>query len=178
MSFAFLSHQQTIKETIQRAENDGVIFLAAASNYGGNCGRAFPAKLDEVICIHASDGFGNSSGMDPSPKKFSENFSTLGVAIRSISQEGIYLSGTSYSTPMAAGIVANVLRFIEHATSGGMLTEEQRNEAFSRTGMRKILLAMSENRDGYQFVIPWRKMWSKGSKTQNIVTKIEEALKE
>ena len=140
MSFAFSSDQTDIKQAIEDAENNGVIFFAAASNYGGHSGRKFPAKLDKVLCLHASDGNGNKSGMDPSPKPLSENLTTLGVAIPSIWEKGVYLAGTSYSTPVAVGIAANVLRFIEHVAKEDLLTEEQRNEAFSRTGMRKILV--------------------------------------
>lgn len=178
MSFAFPDNQPAIKKAIENAENDGSVFFAAASNYGGNTSRLFPAKLDKVLCIHASDGHGNKSGMDPSPKMYSENISTLGVAIPSIWKDGVYLSGTSYSTPVAAGIAANVLRFVQHVADAGMLTQEQRNEAFSRTGIKNIMLAMSEPRDQYQYVTPWRRMWNKDAMIPDVVTKIKEALKE
>ncbi|PMD46968.1 subtilisin-like protein [Hyaloscypha variabilis F] len=179
MSFAFLNDQPIIKEAIKNAEKEGVIFFAAASNYGGNTPRLFPAKLhDRVLCIHASDGAGNKSGMDPTPKPFSENLSTLGVAIPSISEPGVFVSGTSYSTPVMVGMAANILRFVQHVTNEGLLTEEQRIEAFTRMGVRNILLAMSDVRDKYNYVTPWRKMWNVGAGVGDVVSKIKEALKE
>jgi hypothetical protein len=179
MSFAFLDDQPTIKEAIKNAEKEGVIFFAAASNYGGNTPRLFPARLhDKVLCIHASDGYGNKSGMDPTPKRHSENFSTLGVAIPSISKPGVSVSGTSYSTPIMVGMAANILRFVQHAANNKLLTEEQRTEAFTRMGVRKILLAMSELRDKYNYITPWRKMWNVGAAIEDVVYQIKEALKE
>ncbi|PVH69595.1 subtilisin-like protein, partial [Cadophora sp. DSE1049] len=177
MSFSFLTDQPTIKEAINNAENEGVVFFAAASNYGGNTARLFPAKLDRVLCIHASDGHGNKSGLDPTPKQSSENLSTLGVAIPSISELGVLVSGTSYSTPIMVGMTANILRFVQHVTNAGLLTEEQRTEAFTRMGVRNILLAMSERRDKYDYVTPWRMMWNDGAGVEDVVSKIKEALK-
>lgn len=177
MSFAFLNDHTDIRQAIEDAENDGIIPFAAASNCGGNGSRKFPAKLDKVICLHASDGNGNKSGMDPSPRSCSDNLTTLGVAIPPISGES-HLTGTSYSTPVAVGIAANVLRFVEHVTRAGFMNGDQRGEAFRRAGMKKILMAMSEDRDGYRFITPWRKMWAEGSMVEDIAWKIKQALSE
>jgi len=179
MSFAFLNDQPTIKEAIKNAEKKGVVFFAAASNYGGNTPRLFPSKLhDKVLCIHASDGDGNKSGMDPTPKLFSESLSTLGVAVPSIFPPDVFVSGTSYSTPIMVGMAANILRFVQHVTDKGLLTEEQRIGALTRMGVRNTLLAMSELRDSYNYVTPWRKMWNVGADVGVVVSKIKGALKE
>jgi subtilisin family serine protease len=178
MSFGLAEKNDAIKDAIEKAEYNGVIMFAAASNYGGNTGRAFPARLEHVLCVHASDGNGTTSGMDPSPKMGRDNFSTLGVAIPSVTENGVYLSGTSYSTPVAAGIAANILRFVQHLTDTGELAEEYRKEAFRRIGMKNILLAMSNSRDGYHYIAPWWKMWDKTSTQQRVAWMIMEALKE
>src|SRR3569833_636015 len=97
MSFGLDRDHGAVKAAVSKAEYDGVVILAAASNYGGNKPRAFPARMDKVICVHASDGNGYPSGMDPFPRASQTNFTTLGVAIPSISATDVYLSGTSYS---------------------------------------------------------------------------------
>lgn len=176
MSFGLTGDNDAISHAIERAEGEGVIMFAAASNYGGNTGRAFPARLEQVLCIHASDGNGNKSGMDPSPRAGRENLSTLGVAIPSVTEKETYLSGTSYSTPVAAGIAANILRFIQNLADTNMLAEKYRIKAFSRTGMRNILLAMSNDRDGYRYIAPWWNMWDNVPTKQKVAWKIEEAL--
>ena len=177
MSFRLPKPNRAIQTAIERAETAGVIIFAAASNYGGNTGRGFPANTDRVLCIHAADGHGEKSGMNPSVKMWSENISTLGVAIQSSLEDDVYLEGTSYSTPVAAGIAANILRFVQHSAQDHKLSEDQCMEAFSRTGMRNILLAMSEPRDGYDYVTPWRKMWHEDATDEDVVTKIKEALR-
>ncbi|KAJ4176207.1 hypothetical protein NW767_015524 [Fusarium falciforme] len=180
MSFGLENKHPAIEKAIRAAEGEGIICTVAASNYGGNAARAFPAKLDQVLCIHAGDGNGNKSGLDPTPRRHKENLSTLGVCIPSEWEDDVYVTGTSYAAPVAAGIAANVLRFVQHATEMNMLTPEERQEAFGLRGMRNIMLAMCEAsaRDGYNFVAPWRRMWNVGSEMQHVVSKIKEALKD
>lgn len=89
------------------------------------------------------------------------------------------MAGTSYSTPVAIGIAANVLRFVEHVTREGLMNDKQRDYVFRRDGMKKILKAMSEERgDGYQFITPWRKMWDEDSTMDGVVSNMKQALKE
>jgi len=45
-----------VKDTVNHAAVAGKIMFAAASNCGGNGGRAYPARDPNVICIYASDG--------------------------------------------------------------------------------------------------------------------------
>lgn len=174
MSFGMSEDDDAIESAIGKAENDGVIIFAAASNYGGNANRAFPARMDKVLCIHASDGNGNKGEVNPSPKRDCDNFSTLGVAIESIWEHGVYLSGTSYSTPVAAGFAANVLQYIRHCP--GLSTKDIK-KASSRVGMKSILFAMSESRDQYNYVTPWRRMWHDGDTIDDVTLKIKEALR-
>ncbi|KAK2592385.1 hypothetical protein QQS21_009904 [Conoideocrella luteorostrata] len=172
ISFGLLSDHDGIKREIELAEINGIIVCAAASNSGGNARRSFPARMDKVICVHASDGNGNKSGMDPAPKSDSDNFSTLGVGIESVWEPGVRKSGTSFSTPILVGIIANVLQY------SGCLSDEHRRKVFSRAGMRSILRAMSVPSDGYRYVTPWRKFWDGESTTSDIKSKIKEALKD
>ncbi|KAK2608930.1 hypothetical protein QQS21_002506 [Conoideocrella luteorostrata] len=175
MSFGLSEDNAAIELAIEKAENHGIIFFAAASNYGGNTRRAFPARMDRVLCIHASDGYGNKSGQDPAPIGDRVNLSTLGVAIESVWESGVYLSGTSYSTPIAAGIAANILRYVQTCSE---LTEKYRLKAFRLVGMRNILKAMSVDIDNYHYIAPWRRMWDPDSTDEDVTLKIKQALKD
>ncbi|KAM5378794.1 hypothetical protein ACJZ2D_004267 [Fusarium nematophilum] len=179
MSFGISNASEEIRGAIRDAEAAGIICTIAASNYGSNEMRSFPAKLDQVLCIHAGDGNGNKSGLNPTPLRWRDNLSTLGVCIPSEwrGEEDHYVSGTSYAAPVAAGIAANVLRFVQWATDEGFMTQPQRMNAYSCAGMRHIMLAMCEPRDGYDFVMPWRRMWSEGSTERDVISKMKEALK-
>ncbi|RSL40082.1 hypothetical protein CEP53_013603 [Fusarium sp. AF-6] len=166
-----------IKKIIKEAENSGVIFFVAASNNGVHAGRSFPATLDTVLCIHATDGRGNTGSMNPDPESHRDNFSTLGVAIPSVWENGVYLSGTSYATPVAASMAAVILGFIKAAVAAGKMPKESIEEVFDRQGMKNILLAMTMLRDGYNCIVPWREFWPLGSGHDVLIASIEKALK-
>ncbi len=102
--------QQLIKNLVEK----GKLIFAAASNGGGNEPRAFSAKEDGVFCIHVSDGKGNKNGINPAPIG-SADFSTLGNAIDSRwDGKEIFISESSFATPIDAAIAANALEFIRH----------------------------------------------------------------
>lgn len=180
MSFGLPNANEGIRGVIRDAESKGIICTVAASNCGSNDTRSFPAKLDQVLCIHTGDGNGNKSGQNPTPMSRKENLSTLGVCIPSVweGEDGHYVSGTSFAAPVAAGIAVNVLQFVQYAKDQGWMTEIQYKNAYSCSGMRYIMLAMCEPqaRDGYDFVVPWRRMWSQNATESDVVSKMEEAL--
>ncbi|RSL88381.1 hypothetical protein CEP51_001718 [Fusarium floridanum] len=176
MSFS-IPKTSEVKKIIKEAENTGVIFFVAASNNGVHAGRSFPATLDTVLCIHATDGKGNKGSMNPDPESHRDNFSTLGVAIPSVWENGVYLSGTSYATPVAAGMAGVILSFIKAAVAAGKMPKESIEEAFDRQGMKNILLAMTMLRDGYHCIVPWREFWPLGSGQDTLIASIEKALK-
>ncbi|KAM0429963.1 hypothetical protein ACHAPT_005967 [Fusarium lateritium] len=175
MSFS-MPKASAVRRIIKKAENDGIIIFAAASNCGIHSGRSFPASLDTVLCIHAADGNGNKSAMNPNPEPYRDNLSTLGVAIPSDREEGVSISGTSYATPVAAGMAAVILAFMDAAVAAGEMQPEDREEAFDRQGMRRILLKMSVSRDGYNCIVPWREFWPPDASQQMLILKIQEAL--
>ncbi|KAH0426569.1 subtilisin [Colletotrichum camelliae] len=133
----------------------GRIVLAAASNGGGNRSRASPASMRGVICVHASDGFGNKADFNPNPKEDVTNFSTLGVDILSrFEGEEVYISGTSYATPIAAGIVANFLHFARQNTD---MSEEDLIFLHSPEGAERMLQGISTSRDTFDYICPWKR---------------------
>ena len=133
----------------------GRIVLAAAANGGGNDRCAFPARRTGVIAIHATDKKGNRAEFNPDPEGDS-NFATLGVDIYS-KWDGyrVSASGTSYATPIAAGIAANILEFARHNLQ---LTKKDKDWLYSARGMRMVLSRLSNLRpDGYRYIRFWRK---------------------
>lgn len=143
-------------------KNKKLIF-AAASNGGGNEPRAFPAKEFGVFCIHVSDGKGNKTGINP-PAGYIDNFSTLGHAVESQwNRETTYISGSSFSTPIAAAIAANALEFIRQC----LMDELGFFQSFQ--GMRALFRCLSDRMDGYDYVKPWKKyLWDDGRDAREV----------
>ena len=70
----------------------------------------------------------------------------------------IYLSGTSFATPIAAAIAANVL---EWARWNLKLTKDQKRLLYSAGYVRKIFVKMMQARSGIHYVQPWT-LWNDG----------------
>lgn len=131
---------------------DKLIF-AAASNDGGNGTRTYPALNEGVFAIHATNGRGEPSGMNP-PKEFGDNFSTLGVAIDSQwKKKELSISGTSFATPVAAAMAANALEFTRR-----VLTEPDDKPDFfhSYQGMGTLFRCLKDEVHGYDYIKPWQ----------------------
>ncbi|KAF6810480.1 pfs domain-containing protein [Colletotrichum sojae] len=108
MSFGFEEADEAIEMAVEDATQAGKLVIAAASNNGRRSGRARPARRDDVVCIHATDGNGKQSGMNPSPVPETDNFATLEVAVPSRrNNEDVWKSGTSFAVPVAAGFAAD-----------------------------------------------------------------------
>jgi len=136
-----------------------IVFAAAGNNKGGNSPRSWPARKSNVIAIHATDGLGSSVNINPTPKG-EWCFATLGHGIehRAYGTDGedgdaLYVSGTSFATPIAAGIAANIMEYARHHVPD--LNEDRKKRLYSAPGMRAIFKAMSEERGGYYYVQPW-----------------------
>ncbi|UPK95908.1 hypothetical protein LCI18_006843 [Fusarium solani-melongenae] len=175
MSFS-IPPTSAVRKIIKEAEKAGVIMFVAASNNGANTGRSFPATLPTVLCIHATDGKGNKGDMNPEPEDNRENLSTLGVAVPSVWEKSVYLSGTSYATPVAAAMAAVILCFIEAAVAANKMPEEIKEEAFDREGMKSILMSMAVLRDGYNCIFPWRRFLPPDAEQGVLIARIRNAL--
>jgi len=177
MSFGLSTVNAKIRRAIQSHRN--TIFFAATHNDGGNREIAYPAKHSMVIGINSTDGRGNRSAFNPSPQDGQLNFSTLGEAVESQYRDAsgercqVWKSGTSYATPIAAGISATIL---EYAMAKLDLDDVNTDRLYSCDGIRAILKIMSEKRDGYDYVAPWI-LWKQDESEALIHSKIHEALR-
>ncbi|RYP66887.1 hypothetical protein DL771_007544 [Monosporascus sp. 5C6A] len=174
MSFGFEPRNEAIDNAIERAFKAEKLMFAAASNEGGNKGRSRPGKNSNVICIHACDGKGNKGDMSPNPEKKKDNFTTLGVAVKSRwKKQTVYKSGTSFATPVAAAIAADVLEFANLKCD---LSGEDKKRLYKRDGMLEVFRAMSTERDGYDYVQPGH-MWD-GKDDDEVAKTIRDTLAE
>lgn len=163
MSFGSWELDYNIEDALERAVKKDVLLFAAACNGGANQPRAWPARRDDVFCIHACDGLGNKATTNPNPLAQNDNFTVLGVNITSRwKEEVVEKSGTSFATPVAAGFAANIIEFAKlHWDLDGAGLAKQRNlkKICTFSGMRAVFRALcrvpgpeTTNRDGYDYV--------------------------
>ncbi|KAH9207228.1 peptidase S8/S53 domain-containing protein [Leptodontidium sp. 2 PMI_412] len=166
MSFGFERAIPEIGEAIRYAESKNVVLFAAANNKGGNEDVCFPARLSQVICIHATDGEGNPASFTASSEQGEDNFAVLGERVMSNWPLGlgqghqVRKSGTSCATPIAAGIAAMVLYFARSylALNPDKFPADRFHfEKLSTTdGMRKVFHRLAKPRGaGYNYVCRW-----------------------
>ncbi|QYS96040.1 Peptidase_S8 domain-containing protein [Trichoderma simmonsii] len=166
MSFGFRTREidgyHEIQEAITNAHAKHVLLFAAASNSGGSLGRTYPARDQNVIAIHATDTDGNRSRFSPTPLKHDINLATVGEAIESAwpaylpgNSNSKFLrckSGTSFATPIAAGIAAFLLLYAK------IYLPDKADALKSRQKMQELLMRMAvkepgqTDRDGYCFI--------------------------
>jgi hypothetical protein len=131
-----------LQAAINTASEQNVIMFAAASNSGGRQGRAYPASSPKVICVHSTDVNGGRSSFSPTASPDRINLATVGESIQSAWPESFcddsnpecvkYKSGTSYATPIAAGIGAFLMQYARlHLTADAaeMMKQQDRMEA-------------------------------------------------
>ncbi|KAH6632373.1 hypothetical protein F5144DRAFT_533854 [Chaetomium tenue] len=125
MSFGWPSSDfdghSTLQGAIDSAYANKVLMFAAASNSGGRLGRAYPASSSQVICVHSTNTYGSASDFSPTPEPNAVNLATVGESVESAwpmhlcpsDNMGctVYRSGTSYATPIMAGMAAFLLQY-------------------------------------------------------------------
>lgn len=126
MSFGWPSSDfegyRDVEAAIDRAYCKKVLMFAAAANSGGRLGRAYPASSSQVICVHSTNTYGGASNFSPTAEPNAINIATVGEWIQSAWPMLLYRdrsnpkcvesrSGTSYATPIIAGIAAFLLQY-------------------------------------------------------------------
>lgn len=165
MSFGFPSlteDLECIRSAILHAHAQNVVLFAAARNSGGLQRVAYPAAQSEVICVRSSDGHGNASLFNPSTEGGSEiEFSVVGEAVLSSWAGGPArrMSGTSFATPVAAGIAAIVMDYLAQKSRTWDAGDAQyvAKRIRSKRGVEEVFLKhLSTKRGDFNFLCPWR----------------------
>ncbi|OBT94327.2 hypothetical protein VE01_07702 [Pseudogymnoascus verrucosus] len=161
MSFGFdelTLERDCIRSAILHAHYKGTVLFAAARNNGGLKQIAYPASETEVICINSTDGEGNPSSFNPSSKN-DKNFGTVGEAVLSSWPHSgkKRMTGTSFATPIAAGIAAFTMDFMEQKKKGW---SEHDQYVAARIKRNRGIIAvfdkhLSDLRVDFRFLCPW-----------------------
>ncbi|KAK4209363.1 intracellular serine protease [Rhypophila decipiens] len=168
------SQYKDLQDEITRLVKARKLIFAAASNTGGNGTRPWPANQLGLFCIHAANepGKPNRVDMNPDPEEWLDNFSTLGQEINSY-WKGEYrsISGTSFATPVAAAIAANVLEFARHKLSADVVTHFS-----SYGGMRTLFRShmVNNSMNGvYHYLRPWKEGLWDGRTEDEVAARLE-----
>ncbi|SPO02494.1 uncharacterized protein DNG_05167 [Cephalotrichum gorgonifer] len=150
MSFGFTDGSEQgcddLRDAILHAHASGTLIFAAASNAGAHStAPAFPARLSNVFCIYSGDGMGNSAATNLTARRYAPNFLTLGEAVEGAGKKR--KSGTSFATPIAAGIAAFLLLYAYQNLPPG---EARRFKEYDK--MRDLLFHLSIERGGYNVI--------------------------
>ncbi|KAK1056933.1 hypothetical protein LTR74_014531 [Friedmanniomyces endolithicus] len=192
MSFGYQNAIPAIGEVID--DNAGkVIMFGAASNCGGNAPISWPARHPNVICVFATDADGNFYRKDPTPQK-GTNLAVLGTSVGGCWPPALndggnlqHKSGTSCATPIAAGIAGVVMKlmrarksaFLESLPVFSKLWNEKKKLKYEQHlltlgkpwGMKAVLGLMTEERQGYDYIAPWR-LFDNDNEDRDIVKEI------
>lgn len=157
MSFGFptcrIDGYGTLEESINQACVQGTLIFAAASNGGAQHGRAYPARDANVVCVNSVNTNGDRSCFSPTASSGDTSLATVGEAVESAwpahlcfeGEEAKYSavkSGTSYATPIMAGIAAFLLTYARLNLS------EKAQKLRRRSRMVKLLQRIAQKDDG------------------------------
>ncbi|KAL5608599.1 hypothetical protein FOVSG1_003280 [Fusarium oxysporum f. sp. vasinfectum] len=184
MSFGIREYDETMSTAISNALNHRTLLFAAASNDGGNRGRAFPAQYPSVFCIYSTDGNGNPSKFNPTASETDVNFSLLGENVSSHWPAGLngieetvnVMSGTSVATPIAAGLAASILSFVRQQDQNIAVESESLGSWLKRdNSMDAVFKSMVRQRrgEGYDYITP-HTLFDRGSTMDDVYRKIRD----
>ncbi|KAI1169869.1 peptidase S8/S53 domain-containing protein [Nemania sp. FL0916] len=170
LSLGFKSDIPEIKAAIKEAiDQSRTIIVAAAGNWGYNYPPPFPASQRGVLRVHAVDGNGKDAQVNV--KVDSNNrFATLGLGIESEWQgKKVWLTGTSFATPIFSAIVANILQFAQQELG---LNHFKWKTLSSFQGIQSALTYMCTDAEKFAYLAPW----SRGMSKNEVADAIQESL--
>jgi subtilisin family serine protease len=155
MSFGWDYEDDEVSKALKFARDKETLLFASTSNDGLRVqSMLYPARADEVISIDAADENGTPAGFNPSSSFGRERFTAPGIGITSPGCDEL-LKGTSFSSPIAAGIAALVLEFARQFPLSASPTVS--DHLRKRRGMVLVLKKMTIAGPGNQFhfLCPW-----------------------
>ncbi|KAI8712720.1 Peptidase-S8 domain-containing protein [Fusarium sp. LHS14.1] len=167
MSFGWPSSDfdgyDALEAAIDKAISKKVLMFAAAANSGGRLGRAYPASSSQVICVHSTNTNGSASDFSPTAEPNAINIATVGESVQSAwpmllcqNNNANYMmsrSGTSYATPIVAGMAAFLLQYARlHLSEGEALALKRREKMEALLRRCAVRGPSYQPRDGYFFV--------------------------
>lgn len=194
MSFGWPSSEfddhATLQAAIDKAYFKKILIFAAASNSGARLARAYPASSSQVICVHSTNTYGSRSDFSPTAQLNTINIATVGESVQSAwptllcdeqnaSECVKSRSGTSYATPILAGISAFLLQYARLN-----LPETDAQELKRKEKMEALLKRCAQRgpnhdpRDGYFYVeLSLHKHNLFGEEMKNVNYEMSKALK-
>ncbi|KAI6330624.1 hypothetical protein MCOR07_005526 [Pyricularia oryzae] len=135
-----------LRDALRYAQTKDVLLFAAASNAGSSRVRAFPARSTDVICVLSTCAQGKPSQFSPPAIEGDANLATVGEDVESLmrsdsSGQGLLTcvkSGTSFATPIMAGIAAMLVRYVR------ILLPENKNDVMNKAVMDKLLIGVAQ----------------------------------
>jgi subtilisin family serine protease len=163
-----------LAKAIKEAVGKNKLIFAAASNTGQYGSRAWPATATGVFAIHATNDHGTvDTDLNPQPSEILDNFATFGCNVVSF-WDGQYrsISGTSFATPIAAAIAANIVEFIRRKLPDIA-------DQFTKYSTMKRLFKERMTPDGpagsYHILKPWvQELWSEENDIENVCRELHE----
>jgi thermitase len=126
LSLAFTSSSSTLQNAVNYAWNKGAIIVAAAANYSTST-PYYPAALNNVVAVSATDQNDNLASFS----NYGDwvDVSAPGVSIYTTANGGGYRtgSGTSFSSPIVAGLAALVFSLNPSLTNTQVVSLIQNN---------------------------------------------------
>ncbi|RKK27086.1 hypothetical protein BFJ66_g15799 [Fusarium oxysporum f. sp. cepae] len=162
-----------LKEVLDKLVLNRKLIFAAASNSGGNRSRPWPANHSGVFCIHATNERAVPNlNMNPIAKSSTDNFATLGENIQSYWMgEKRCISGTSFATPIAAAMAANILEFARRN-----LSEDEAYALQAYGPMRRLfrnkMTDNGETNGAYHCIKPWSDQLGGGQANNEDVARV------
>lgn len=161
MPFAFPYRNDAIEEAIDDYHNKALLFAAASNKTDENLG--FPACLPEVFCIYSNKTRTTQSKFCKLGKEGMCNFSTIGEDVQGAwpialtnGEAELRQTGTSCSTPIAAGVAALVLQFARQSGRGSVARALKLKK---KSVMERVLFeCMTEKQKSgvYNLIEPWK----------------------
>lgn len=159
-----------LTRALEEADHRGIIVFAAAANHGNREAIAWPARdRDLAICVTSGDEFNNLSRFAPSSNRELPIFITHGEDIFSHWPSNLgggfrQMSGTSVATPIAVGMAAMILAFLNRTNAWSpemkrqWLDRSKERRLRSTRGMGRLLEQMCRDRNGLKVLSP-KLMW-------------------